>query len=156
MNYQNGKIYKIISEQTKKVYIGSTIQILSIRFGEHKRYKHYVTSQEILKFEDAKIELVENYSCNSKKELELREAYYIHNENCVNKYIPCRSKKEYREDNKEQIAEHMKQYRQEHRERIAEQVKQKFECPCGGRYRRGDKARHMNTQKHQKFLDNTK
>ena len=54
-NYQNGKIYAIRSHQTTDIYIGSTTQSLSVRFGEHKRkYKlwinskvNYITSYEI-------------------------------------------------------------------------------------------------------------
>jgi hypothetical protein len=47
--------------------------------------------------------LVENYSCNSKKELETRERYYIENNECVNKNMPTRTMKEYQEENKEKI-----------------------------------------------------
>ena len=61
-----GRIYKIVSSECDSVYIGSTTQQLNARFTCHKsHYKkyvdgtyHYVTSFEILKFADAKIELV--------------------------------------------------------------------------------------------------
>lgn len=56
MNYQKSKIYKITSSQTDKIYIGSTIKTLSVRFAKHKtdynRFingkQNYVTSFEIL------------------------------------------------------------------------------------------------------------
>ena len=62
-----GKIYKITSSKTDNVYIGSTIQTLNDRFLKHKsNYKLYqnnkyanVSSNEILKHGDAKIELIE-------------------------------------------------------------------------------------------------
>ena len=36
MNYSNGKIYKITSNQTDKIYIGSTILSLEKRLVGHK------------------------------------------------------------------------------------------------------------------------
>jgi len=94
-NYQKGKIYKIVSNQTTDVYIGSTIQPLSIRFSGHKCfYKKYidgekvkyVCSYEILKYDDAQIILVQNYPCKSKEELEAKEFETINNTvNCINK-----------------------------------------------------------------------
>ena len=41
--YSNGKIYKITSSKTNKVYIGSTIQPLKERFRCHKKdYKKWL------------------------------------------------------------------------------------------------------------------
>ena len=69
-NYNLGKIYKLISTETDKVYIGSTsLNYLSTRFVGHKvSYKrwlankcNYVSSYEILKYENCKIILLENY-----------------------------------------------------------------------------------------------
>jgi hypothetical protein len=104
MNYQNGKIYTIRSFQTDDVYYGSTTQPLSKRLSKHKGdYKqwqnnkhHYVTSYELIKFDDCYIELYELYPCNSKTELEKREGQVIReNKNAVNKVIAGRTKKEY-------------------------------------------------------------
>ena len=76
--YQRGKIYKIISNQTNDVYYGSTVEpYLTNRLSRHKsNFKgwlngndKYVTSFEIIKFDDAKIILVENCQCNTKDEL---------------------------------------------------------------------------------------
>ena len=36
-NYNLGKIYKLISNQTDKIYVGSTAQTLSKRFMNHKK-----------------------------------------------------------------------------------------------------------------------
>ena len=36
VNYQNGKIYKIINQSNDIVYIGSTTQALSHRYTKHK------------------------------------------------------------------------------------------------------------------------
>jgi hypothetical protein len=42
--------------------------------------------------------------------LHQRERWYIENNECVNKYIPCRTVKEYYVDNKEHILNHQKDY----------------------------------------------
>ena len=86
-NYQNGKIYEIINDETEGKYIGSTTVLLCKRMAEHrsnyKKYlkngRKYITSYDILKYDSAKIVLIENYPCNSKEELEARERYWIEN-----------------------------------------------------------------------------
>jgi hypothetical protein len=75
--YQKGKIYKIISDLSEQIYIGSTCQLrLSNRFGGHVRtYRRYLqkkqtfcTSFELIKNNDAKIVLVEKYPCMQEKD----------------------------------------------------------------------------------------
>ena len=96
--YQNGKIYKIISSQTDKIYVGSTCETLRRRFNRHKnRQSHYISSNEIIKYEDAKIILLEDYSCDNKRELEEKEREYIllYKNICVNMIIPAGNRAEY-------------------------------------------------------------
>ena len=109
VNYQLGKIYKITSDQTDKVYIGSTAQkYLATRLAGHvrdyDRYKNgkcnYVTSFEILKYDDHKIELIECHSCSYKEELLKREGEIMRQyDNRINRCVAGRSKKQYRKDN---------------------------------------------------------
>jgi hypothetical protein len=118
--YQRGKIYKIISYQTDKVYIGLTCKIyLNNRLAKHNnQYKNYLNGLhnyimlfEILKYNDAKIVLIESYPCNSKEKLFAKEAEWIIQSNCINKEIPNRTQKQYRKDNKEKIQKLQKDYR---------------------------------------------
>jgi hypothetical protein len=89
--FEFAKIYKISCKG--KNYIGSTIKPLDVRFGEHKKDyenwkigKHkFVTSFDVLKLGEAKIELVEKVKCNSLEELQKREAELIKLSDCVNK-----------------------------------------------------------------------
>ena len=75
--YSNGVIYTIRSYLTNKYYIGSTCSPLYKRFYEHKQvwrshnknYKKYGSSCKMIDYGDAYIELLENYPCNSKNEL---------------------------------------------------------------------------------------
>lgn len=89
VNYQNGKIYKIVSSQTDKIYFGSTTVGLSNRMSKHRynaKQNHNISSKEILQYNDARIVLVENYPCNNREELVSREQHYIeqHQNNCCN------------------------------------------------------------------------
>lgn len=134
VNYNNGKIYKIVSDSLGKCYIGSTTyKYLSKRFCNHKfEYKsylngkrHYYTSFEILKESDCRIELIETYPCENNYELQKRERYYIQNtKNCVNKNIPTRNIKEWYEQNKDKLKELHKQYYEQNKDKIKELNKQ--------------------------------
>lgn len=133
MNYQNGKIYKIVSDNTDKIYIGSTCSPLSKRLYQHKNAfnnqkagRRIVTSIKLLELGEVDIILIENFPCNNKNELHARERFWIeqNKETVVNRNIPNRTQKEYRHDNKEIIAQQMKQYRQDNKEKIAKQSKQ--------------------------------
>jgi len=95
--YNNSKIYAIKSNQTDKIYIGSTCLDIYERLRKHRQdYRYYLlgnkkktTSIEILKFEDHFIILLENVNCKNKNELLIKESQYI-NENinhCVNRII---------------------------------------------------------------------
>lgn len=120
-DYKKGKIYCIRSNETKEIYIGSTCSSLKQRFSVHKSdYKkkmrddtHRTTSSfNILKYTDAYIELLELYSCDSKKDLLRREGEHIRNTpNCINPSIAGRTIKEWRTDNKERLREYDKEYR---------------------------------------------
>ena len=86
--YYFGKIYKITSPHTDKIYIGSTVQPLKQRFSAHKyEYKknnYNCSSRIIFDFGDCNIELIKDYQCNNKKELEAEEMKYIISSNVVN------------------------------------------------------------------------
>src|SRR5690606_36204569 len=132
VNYANGKIYKIISDQTDKVYVGSTTKkYLSDRMYEHrndyKRYLngtyHYVSSFEILQYDDSRIVLLENLRCESKEELRAREEYYRKKindgENVINKFACYRSEEQINEYNKA----YSKAYYEKHYKKIATRKK---------------------------------
>lgn len=132
-NYQNSKIYKLISP-SGLVYYGSTTVQLSKRKGQHKSqfigYKNnkhnYVTSFKLFEedIDNVDIILVEAYACNNNEELHRKEREYIDNNACVNKQLPSRTKKEYREDNKEKAMKYQRAYYEEKKDEIIEQQKQ--------------------------------
>lgn len=87
-DYSKGKIYKIYSNSVDLVYYGSTTQSLKDRLSGHEHSDGCSSKKIITTTNDYKIELVENYPCSSKYELELRESYYIENNKCINDALP--------------------------------------------------------------------
>ena len=115
VNYENGKIYKIVGD-TGITYYGSTVRSLKTRLQRHRTDKNTTAYWDIISQMDCEIILVENYPCESKKELELRESKYIRENPCVNHVIPGRTMKEWRKSNPEKIKANRKKYYQENRE----------------------------------------
>ena len=82
--YTFGKIYKLMTTESNDTYIGSTCLPLKMRLWRHlalsKRIsttnKLYNTMKRI-GTKAFKIELIEDYPCNTNKELIEREAYWI-------------------------------------------------------------------------------
>jgi len=126
--YNRGKVYKLVSDKSNLVYYGSTICKLSIRLAKHRyEYKacvngkrHYVSSFEIIKLDDAKIILVEDFPCERKEQLLARERFYIENNDCVNKTIPGRTKEEYRATHKDEAKEYSKEWRDTNKDKKKE------------------------------------
>ena len=81
----NGKIYRLTCNVTGMTYIGSTASPLPVRLQQHSfrqeqftKYEigNYCGSFKIIEGSDYKIELIEEYPCNSKTELRMRERYW--------------------------------------------------------------------------------
>ena len=175
VNYQNGKIYMIITENSNDIYVGSTVQTLKRRLEQHEcKYRKgvYRSSQEILKQGNYKIVLIKNYACNSKLELETEEAKYQRDLVCVNKYRARITEEERRElkELKEMRNEEQRQrkemsrtdletikkkrlrdklYKRKYRQR---KKKEKIKCVCGGYYTFYHKQQHEETKKHLNYL----
>jgi len=126
--YQNGKIYKLVSAKTDKIYIGSTCNPLYKRLWGHKNdcKNSCITSKEIIKFDDCKIILIEDFPCERKEQLTARERYHIEQNKdiCVNKIIPTRTKKEWDEQNKDKIVEYKKEYNEKNKDKRNEYLEQ--------------------------------
>ena len=86
-NFQNGKIYMIRSASRQDlIYIGSTTQTLAQRMAKHRKPSNTCSSREIVSIGDAYIELIENFSCNNKDELNACENRHMRTlQNVINK-----------------------------------------------------------------------
>ena len=126
LRYQRGKIYTIrCYDDDKAIYVGSTIQPLSTRMAKHRSGNdctlyHYVNCN----WDNWYIELYEEYPCNNKQLLEKREGEVIRLIGSINKRIEGRTKKEYREDNKEKKEKIDKQYRKDNKEKLQKYFKE--------------------------------
>lgn len=92
--YSQGKIYKLYTKEGDECYIGSTIQPLWRRLQVHKYPTNSCRSRELFKkYKCIEIELLEEYPCNTRYELEAREKeHIIKTDNCINKRIPSNIK----------------------------------------------------------------
>ena len=141
IDYSTGKIYKIISSTSNYVYIGSTTNTLSTRFSLHKsQYKSGKNKNLSMIFDNNNIdncyiELIKNYPCSCRNELEREEGIEIRKINndtstkeiCLNYNIAGRTQKEYNQDNKEKINKIRKQWYENNKETINEKQKQYYE-----------------------------
>ena len=116
-NYANGKIYKIVGDDGS-TYYGSTTRSLEERKGEHKRCKTTMAYYKIISKMDWEMILIENYPCESRKELERREGTYIRENPCVNRVHIGRTRDTYYQDNREEILGIRKKYYEHNREAI--------------------------------------
>ena len=136
VNYEYGKIYKITSENSNLVYYGSTSEkYLSSRLSHHlSQYKlylngkgNYCSSYKLLEHEDYKMELIKNFPCANRTQLTTEEGNYVKKFECINIQIPGRTKKQYREQHKEQIKEQRKEYNIQNKKKIDENNKQYYQ-----------------------------
>ena len=118
-NYQNGKIYRIVCNETGEQYIGSTTQTLAQRLGQHTvRSSKKCKSWQIIERGNYAIVLIEEYPCVNKQQLGQRERHFIENMECVNKNIPTRTFKEYYETHRERYIEQRREYTIANNERL--------------------------------------
>ena len=136
--YQNGKIYKIINpEMPKVVYYGSCYRPLKNRMIGHRSSSNKCSSRLLFDFGTPEIVLVENYPCNSKKELERQEGKYQVANQCINIKTSGLT-----------ISEQNKKYNDANKHKI----NKKYNCSCGGKYTHNHKSTHNKTLKHTNFI----
>lgn len=162
--FNYSKIYKIISKNTDKLYIGSTTKDISERLKDHVyafnyyslgKTTDYMRSFEILKLGEYSIVLIRDVNVNNQRELFDEERVEIQStENVVNKNIPNRSLKQYHQDNKETLNKKTNDYYHANKDRINENNNKKIECECGGKHTHANKLKHSKTQKHLNYLKN--
>jgi hypothetical protein len=137
----SGKIYKIVSSNSDKVYIGSTTyKHLSKRHGIHlcnyRKFllgKHnYLSSFDVIQYGDTKIELLEEITVpvSEKQEIFKREGFWINEfkDTIINHNKAGRTKKERYAENREYYIEKQKKYNLENKERIKTYYKNYVAC----------------------------
>lgn len=156
MDYQNGKIYCISNNDL--YYVGSTIQGLRDRLRGHKAdcnnyetSKHYKSSFEIIKTGKYQINLIENFPCESKAELEKREFEIIkqykdlHADKCVN-IIGTKTE----EDFKKEARNRASAYYAEHKAECQAKMNQAY---ADNREKRLEKVKKYRVENHAKIME---
>ena len=164
---KTGYIYSLTCNNSKLIYYGSTTKPLNERLSQHIydfNKKRSLSSKILFEWGNVKINMIEEIQFEDKIELIDRESYYIRNLKCVNKVIPNRTSKEWRENNKR--TDYMKTYRKnneeyrkkydkerynEIKEKKIQYNKIKINCNCGSKIRQGDLSKHKKTNKHQVY-----
>jgi len=114
-DYSKAKIYRVYCGEDE--YIGSTTRPLSERMNEHrcafkKQTKSYMTNKIFEKHgvENCKIELIEDYPCERKEQLNRREGEIQRGRTCVNYQTAGQTQKEYYASTREKWLEYHKEY----------------------------------------------
>ena len=139
-DYSKSLIYKLVCLDTDitDIYVGSTTSFKH-RKSRHKtncnnektsayNFNVYKFIRENGGWEAWNMILIEYYPCKTKLELDKREREIIEElKSTLNKNIPSRTIKEWREDNKEQIAVYRKKYYDDNKEKAIKYQKKYYE-----------------------------
>jgi hypothetical protein len=170
-DYSQGKIYTIrCRNDPSLIYVGSTIQSLAKRFGEHRRHskqeknKKTLLYNEIEDWDDWYIELYLNFPCKSVEELRQKEGEIIREIGTLNKNIAGQTEKEWRNENKETLQIQINKWKKDNPEKMKiHREKDKIReietgrcevrlCECGGRFSLKSIREHERSKKHQNYL----
>jgi hypothetical protein len=160
-NYNNSIIYKLCCKnpEVTDIYIGSTTNFTK-RKQQHKentlkennkKYNYYVYQviRDKGSWNNWDMIQIEKFESPDKRTLETRERHWIDTlKPTLNQKIPTRTNKEWIEDNIEKHIAYHKQYE--------ERRSKKYTCVCGSTIRIWHKIRHEHSQKHIKFIENSK
>ena len=172
MDYSKTIIYKICCKDINitDIYVGHTTNFTK-RKNQHKSdcnnpnskiYNYYVYQfiRNNGNWNNWDMIEIEKYNCNDKLEACKRERHWFEElKASLNKQIPSRTKKEFGIEyyiaNKKDKLEKANNYYSDNKEKIKAQKAERIQCLiCNCEIRRGDKAQHQKSQKHQDNLNN--
>jgi hypothetical protein len=142
-DYSKSKIYTIrCLTDENLIYVGSTIEPLSKRWGGHKtdsKRSNMLLYQAINgEWENWRIYLFELYPCSCVEELRRREGEIIREIGTLNTEIAGRTWKEWYEDNKEKVLKQIKEWSENNKEHLKNYHKEWYEK---------NKEHHLNLSK---------
>lgn len=168
-----GRIYKIVSPNTHKIYVGSTFETLARRLCKHTYDWHNLAKSSvkyILDAGDFKIELLEEVEVEGKAQLRMKEQEWVEKLSniIVNKNRAFSTLEQRKQQNNERNKErykidpeyrekqisYMKKYHDIHRdERYAYNRIKEFCEVCGNYTNKAKMNRHNTTKKHLENLE---
>ena len=164
-DYSKTIIYKICCKDTSinDIYIGSTCNFAR-RKAQHKsrcntersNFNVYQFIREHGGWDNWDMIMIHEASVENKLQKGKLEREFIEQmKPTLNILIPTRTKKEWCEDNKENIAKYLKGYNEDNKEIISIKNTEKVTCECGAIVSRINLSTHKKTAKHTKLLQNT-
>jgi len=88
-DYSQSKIYKLTSNHTDKIYVGTTTGCIWMRRRDlksrYKKNKPIGRCAELFCYNDVKVELIENFPCYHRIQLNKRQQYWANVLNAINK-----------------------------------------------------------------------
>jgi len=155
-DFNQAKVYKLVSNKTEKIYIGSTTLSLSTRLSIHKHQALHCSkpcSSKVL-FEngaEVKIELLQEFGCETRKQMKVLEACLMagYGDLCCNKNSAIGK-----------TPDQMKYYYREYNRKNKDIRKFKHYISsicdvCNGFYNKYQVENHCRTFKHLKKLEET-
>lgn len=177
-DYAKSCIYKLSCNDNSipDFYIGSTTDIFTRQRGHKSRcnnpkdekynYPVYNYIRENGGFDNWNFQIIQQYNAIDKNDLESQEKYWILRENPkLNTTMPVHDKKQYYQDNKEDIIKKVKIFAENHPGKVAgykttyaeknkDKINEKIKCECGSIVSKKHLAVHKKTKKHIKFIEN--
>lgn len=131
VQYQDGKIYKIVNDVNDEIYVGSTCRTLCKRMDAHRMAASYNpcgklhTLMNELGYDHFNIVLIEEFPCDNRGELLVREEFYrislgatLNSFCCYAGLTRKEYNKKHRKDNQEYYTEIHRIYFNAHRDKI--------------------------------------
>ena len=134
-DYSKGKIYKIFNTIDDDIYVGSTVETLQKRFTRHKccstkqKTRHFRIYQKMndIGFDNFCIQLLEEYPCRDKTELNAREGHWIRQIGTLNTKIQGRTRQEWKDGIKDITKEKAHTYYTMNKEKMNKASKINYE-----------------------------
>ena len=165
MDYSKCVIYKIQHKDNNDLlYVGHTTNFTKRKY-EHKsgvnnekgnayNHKVYQMIRENGGWLDFNMVEVKDFPCENNRQATTEEDRIMREMKAtLNTIRASHSRKEYRQDNKEQIKEYKQQYNEKNKEKIQEHKNKVCICECGKKYTHSHKLRHEKSKFHKIFLN---
>lgn len=143
--FNNSKIYILTCLSSGKIYIGCTTKSLNERLQAHKQHynewllgkRERAPSYQCMHQNNYKMLLLENYMCNSRKQLESRQTHYANLYNAVNSNSNKKRRRMGTIGNSKKRAKYDEQ----------------ITCECGVKLNKYSMKKHVQSVAHVKYLE---
>jgi len=165
IDYSKCLIYKIQHKDNNDLlYVGHTTNFTK-RKNEHKsrvicemnkEYNHkvYQMIRENGGWDDFNMVVIKDFPCENKQQATTEEDRIMREMKAtMNTFRASRSRKEYRQDNKEYFINYKAEYFQKNKERITSKNNKVCICECGKEYTYRNRLRHEKSNFHKIFLN---